>query len=215
MKAIFPPFQTENPRRAFSLVELLTVVAIIGVLVTVATPALSSLRGSGSVNSAVLNISLILEQARSYALANNVYVWVGFRKDTSTNPESLVVAAVSGVTGSATDIQSASTWRPLMKLRRFENMALSTPAGFSGMASSDGDLATGSGSAEFTFGPASSGGGKFDRVIEFGPKGGARVNPATISRWLQLGLVPVKGNAANDAAIQVAGLTGQVRIFRR
>jgi hypothetical protein len=41
------------------------------------------------------------------------------------------------------------------------------------------------------------------------------VNPATISRWLQLGLVPVKGNAANDAAIQVAGLTGQVRIFRR
>ena len=131
------------------------------------------------------------------------------------NPSSLVVTTVSGVTGSAQDIQSGETFRPVMKLQRFENIALKTPTGFADMAPSASDLNSAGVNISFESGSSGSGGGTFDRVIQFGPQGGARIDPASIPRWLQLGLVPTHGNPDNDAAIQVAGLTGQVRTFRR
>ena len=201
--------ETACPPRAFSLVELLTVIAILSVLMTVSAPVLSSFRRSGDVNSAVFNVSLLLEQARSYALANNVHVWVGFRND----GDSFSVASVAGVTGSSDDILSSATFRPLMKPRKFANIKLASTSGFNGIALTAEELGP---STSLTFSQNVAGVPViFDQVIEFGPNGGARLTSAAVPRWIQIGLQPSLGDKQNDAAIQIAGLTGQVRIFRR
>ncbi len=60
----------------------------------------------------------------------------------------------------------------------------------------------------------------FTRVVQFTPDGTARVLPSAANA-LQIILVPVKGDpahgrpdAVNAAAVRVAGLTGQVKIYR-
>ena len=63
-------------KKGFSLVELLVVIAIMMVLMGLAIPAIRGTRGD--VTKAAYTISGVLEQARTYAIANNTYVWVGF-----------------------------------------------------------------------------------------------------------------------------------------
>ena len=86
-----PAFTLAKPREgqgAFTLVELLVVVAIIVVLMLLLTPAFTSLKSAGDVTSAAYTIKGVLEQARTYAMANNTYTWVGFYEEASsaTNP---------------------------------------------------------------------------------------------------------------------------------
>lgn len=62
---------------AFSLVELLTVVAIMGIVMTFVAPAFTSIKTAGDLTSATSGIAGTLERARAYAMANNLYVYVG------------------------------------------------------------------------------------------------------------------------------------------
>jgi prepilin-type N-terminal cleavage/methylation domain-containing protein len=62
----------------FSLVELLSVMAVIALLMAMVAPAFNGIRGGANVNRATFELAGVLEQARSYALAQNTYVWVGF-----------------------------------------------------------------------------------------------------------------------------------------
>src|SRR5258708_18589762 len=68
----------KRSREAFTLVELLVVLAIIAILSALAIPALQGLSGSKQFSSQLNDIAGILEQARSYATAQNTYVWVAF-----------------------------------------------------------------------------------------------------------------------------------------
>jgi len=193
---------------AFSLIELLCVIAVIGILGTIAGPALSSLGSSGNVNKAGLNISLMLEQARTYALANNTRVWVGFHQEDGT----LTVTSVAGTTGASDDIVSANTIRPIMKPRGFEHVSLGTVTGLDGMVAGVPLAPNGS----MTFSQISRGKNEtFEYVIQFEPGGGARLAADTIPRWIQIGLLPDNTGNGNESAIQVAGLSGKVRVFRR
>jgi len=74
------------PRSGFTLIELLTVVAIIAAMMTLAVPAFNSLKGGSDVKTAAYTISGALENARTYALANNTYVWVGFYEEDGSQP---------------------------------------------------------------------------------------------------------------------------------
>jgi len=196
--------------QAFSLIELLSVIAIISLMMTIGASVFGSLRGSGNMNSAVFGISLLLEQARSHAQANNVHVWVGFREDGDT----LMVASVAGVTGSSADIQSSNTLSALMKPKRFEKIEIGSASGFDGMASGAEEIEV-SNDMQFTVGAHGTSGVTYDRVINFAPNGEAKADSQSTSRWIQVSLKPTTANLANDAAIQVSGLTGQVRVFRR
>ena len=73
---------------AFTLIELLVVIAIILALTLLLAPAFTSLKSAGDVTSAAYTIKGVLEQARTYAMANNTYTWVGFYEEatTATNP---------------------------------------------------------------------------------------------------------------------------------
>jgi len=60
------------------LIELLVVMGIIAVLIAISIPALQSLSGASKFSGNIQQISGILEAARSYAMAQNSYVWVAF-----------------------------------------------------------------------------------------------------------------------------------------
>jgi len=192
--------------QAFSLIELLTVIAIVGILITIAAPSFSSLGSNGNVNYALLNISLLLEQSRAHALANNTYVWVGFSEEDKT----LSVTSVVGTTGSSDDI-SSNAFRPLSKTKSFDNITLGPVPGITDIP--EAEQLTPNPETSFT----QSQGGKthsFSRVIEFAPNGGARLRAGSIPRWIQVGILPANAGENKEAAIQVAGLSGQVRVFR-
>jgi prepilin-type N-terminal cleavage/methylation domain-containing protein len=74
----------------FTLIELMVVIGIISLLMVLVVPAVSNLKGSGDLTNAAYTISGALEQARSHALGNNTYVWVGFYEEdvsqSSTSP---------------------------------------------------------------------------------------------------------------------------------
>jgi type II secretory pathway pseudopilin PulG len=76
--------------RAFTLVELLTVVSIMLIMITLVLPSVVNLNAAGNITTAAYQVSDILQSARSYATANNTYVWVGFFEEN---------ASVSGVLG--------------------------------------------------------------------------------------------------------------------
>ena len=81
---------SQRSRAAFTLLELLIVVGIIATLLVLMAPAFTYIKGGTDVTSAAYTIKGVLETARTYAKANNTYVWVGFYEEdvsqASTNP---------------------------------------------------------------------------------------------------------------------------------
>jgi type II secretory pathway pseudopilin PulG len=75
-----------NGAGAFSLVELLVVIASIGILTALIVPATRGLKGTQDLTSAAYAIQGALDQARTYAVANNTYTWVGFFEEDNTKP---------------------------------------------------------------------------------------------------------------------------------
>jgi Tfp pilus assembly protein FimT len=72
---------------AFTLLELLIVVGIIGLLLVLIAPAFTYIKGGTDVTSAAYTIKGALDTARTYAMANNTYTWVGFAEvDSSVDP---------------------------------------------------------------------------------------------------------------------------------
>jgi prepilin-type N-terminal cleavage/methylation domain-containing protein len=102
---------SKRAQDAFSLIELMVVIAIIVLVSALIAPAFRSLKGAGDVTSAAYTIKGVLEQARTYAMANNTYTWIGFYEEdvsqASTNPPTpgvgrlviSIVAAKDGVQG--------------------------------------------------------------------------------------------------------------------
>ena len=137
---------TSRKQSAFTLMELMLVIAIMVIVAAFIAPAFTSIKGAGDVTGAIYNIGGLLEQARSYAMANQTYVWVGFEevdasKDPSVNPQTIgtgriavaVVASRDGTRGY--DITNNSLLNPawtnynngaslvaINKLLRFENL---------------------------------------------------------------------------------------------
>src|SRR5215469_12237995 len=74
--------------RAFTLLELVIVVGIIGLLLVLIAPAFTTIKGGTDVTSAAYTIKGVLDTTRTYAKANNTYTWVGFYEEdvTATSP---------------------------------------------------------------------------------------------------------------------------------
>lgn len=198
--------------KGFTLIELLVVIALMALLVSFSGPLVSSLNSAGSVNRSVREISSYLEQAQAYAQSNNTYVWVGFHE--KPGKPSVTIMAVAGTTGAVTDISGASTRRALKRPQEFENLRIDRVDGLPAMPSAEDVMTSEISTFSHKVGADTV---IFDKVIQFSPQGGVRIKPTAISRWIQIGLQPMNGNTANmdnNAAVQIAGLTGQVRVFR-
>ena len=128
-KALRSEHSTDNPQHccsAFTLVELIIVVGIIGVLLVLIAPAFTTIKGGTDATSAAYMIKGVLDTARTYAKANNTYTWVGFKevdvsRDASISPQVggigrvavAIVASKDGTRGydiTNTNLQSPSGW---------------------------------------------------------------------------------------------------------
>jgi Tfp pilus assembly protein FimT len=165
----FSAFTLPKPRgrfSAFTLVELLVVIAIILALTLLLAPAFTSLKTAGDTTTAAYTIGGLLEQARAYAMANNTFVWVGFKevdasKDPSISPQTIgtgrvavaLIASKDGTRGydvinpawianynSGTNV--VTNLVAINKLQRFENVHLSTTLnGFGHQPPTTGNMA--------------------------------------------------------------------------
>jgi len=68
----------------FTLIELVGVIAIIIALTALLVPAFTSIKGAGDITHAAHTIAGVFEQARTYAMANDTYVWVGIYEENTT-----------------------------------------------------------------------------------------------------------------------------------
>ncbi len=134
----------------FTLMELMMVIGVISLLMVLIVPAVFNLKGAGDLTSAAYTISGALEQARSHALGNNTYVWVGFyEEDVFQSPTSpatpgigrVVISIVASKDGTIIyDPNSLATIDPTRltqvgKLIRIQNAHLTTFADGSGTGS--------------------------------------------------------------------------------
>jgi len=97
--------------------------AIIAILMVLVAPAFTSLKSAGDVTSAAYTIKGVLDTARTYAMANNTYTWVGFYEEDvsqpSTNPPTpgtgrLVMSIVASKDGTTVyDPNSATNPDPI------------------------------------------------------------------------------------------------------
>src|SRR5207248_8595015 len=71
---------------AFTLLELLIVIAIIALLMVLIAPAFTYIKGGTDVTSAAYTIKGVLDTARTYAKANNTYAWIGFYEEDVSQP---------------------------------------------------------------------------------------------------------------------------------
>src|SRR5207248_6792773 len=142
------------------------VIAIIVLVAAFIAPALTSLKSSGDVTSTANGIRGILEEARTYAMANNTFVLVGFKevdisKDPLASPQTagigrIAVAVVASRDGTrGYDVTSSSlpnpAWTnysnggnllPIGKLQHFENVHLATSVnGFGKQPPTSGNMA--------------------------------------------------------------------------
>ena len=80
------PFNGSELQRsnAFTLLELLIVIGIIGLLLVLIAPGFTSIKSGSDFSSAVNGIRDVLENARTYAKANRTYVFVGLAEADSS-----------------------------------------------------------------------------------------------------------------------------------
>lgn len=192
--------------QGFTLLELLVVMAIMGVMIAVLAPAFTSIKGGSDLTNAAYDIAGTLEQARAYAMANNTFVWVGIVEEDVTADASkpqtagigrvamAVVASKDGTRGyDVTSINiispaiSGSNLVSLNKVQHFENAHLVTPTDATPISSTGGmarplaDYILGSSSSNSVTPFSSSiGAGQysFTQVINYDPQGVARIQQA-------------------------------------
>ena len=88
--------QKVRARTAFTLIELLIVTGIIALLMVLVIPAFTNIKSGGDVTRAAYTIKGVLETARTYAKANNTYVWVGFFEEDVSQPSTNPATAGTG-----------------------------------------------------------------------------------------------------------------------
>jgi prepilin-type N-terminal cleavage/methylation domain-containing protein len=240
----FRAFTLAWPRersRAFTLVEMLVVIAIILVLMVLLAPAFTTMKGAGDVTSAAYTIEGVLEQARTYAMANNTYTWVGFAGSLGTTPASVTgvvsVAMIASNDGTQLGANSGTssafvigaglgTAAQIGKLVQLQN----THIGDTGVPTNDGTefesrpfvpsayriSSAGTSAHPFTVQQTT-----FSRWIQFSPRGEALVNGGTtqIARYAEVGILPTHGSTLavtpNIVAVEIGGLEGSMKIYRR
>ena len=83
-------------RCAFTLLELLVVIGIVAILMVLVAPAFTNIKSGNNITTAAYMIKGVLDQARTYAMANNTYTWVGFFEEDVSQPSANPATAGAG-----------------------------------------------------------------------------------------------------------------------
>lgn len=199
-----------DPKKAFSLTELLIVVALIAVLAVLATPAVVSIAQGGAMRKAINSVSDTVELARIEAMATSSWVLVGFADTTAESSSGayqtsvFVMATRDGTTNMASD-NLMTIARPL----RLDHVKLLSESSRWG---TNAALVKGS---PFSFQATLAGKPVqvTDHILAFSPRGEAVVNPSMLRSWFEIPLREVHGTREFEertASVRVSGMSGQV-----
>lgn len=205
-----------SSRRGFTLVETLAVIVVFALLLTLTVPAVTGMKRGQDLGHQVGALSSFIEQARVTAVGRNTFVWVGFHEKIESGAPVIIVSAVAGTSGQASDLAN-SKFLPVMKPLYLRNAMLDAKAyedlpGFSVVNNHDVSLS----SLSFRQSAGAATNVPFSSVIVFNPAGGARISQTTLSRRIGIGLAagPVR-TATGVAALQISGLNGNVSIYQK
>lgn len=195
---------------AFSLLELLIVVAAVSIMMTLTTVAVSSVTAAGAITKSVSDLASLIEQARSVAMAKNTYTWLGLAPATETGTDGVTAVVLWSPDGTG----AAAAAIPLAKKTLLNQVQLNSdvpsfdessrptatqilrPEGGWLIFSPTGDVQATNATASLEALPSFAAG-------------------AAISRWIEIGLSSVHSQKDNEAALQVSGLSGKMMIYRR
>ena len=231
-----PTSARSRRHHGFTLVEMLVVMGIVLMLMVLLAPAFTKLKSAGDVTSAAYTIKGMLDQARTYAMSNNTYTYVGFAGSIGTTAASVtgqvMLAAFVSTDGTQSGLSSGN-YRQFGKLMKLDN----THIGDTGVPTPDGTEFESRATVDPSHRISSAGAGAytitaqqttFKRWIQFSPRGEAVVNGnASITQYAEVGIQPTHGTAlavsqdangkwiGNIVAVQISGFSGNVRIYRR
>jgi prepilin-type N-terminal cleavage/methylation domain-containing protein len=218
----------------FSLIELLCVVAIISVLTSLVTFSVLGTKSSRDLANAAYNIQGMIEQARTYAMAENTYTWIGFFEENPATPGTagtgqIVVSIVASANGmnlatsaNAPQLPSANLTQ-VMKLSKIPNvdltqvptasltrpaLASATPTDTYQLGSADFPNPTSTPwSFVFPLGASTSTAQyKFTQIIQFNPQGDATRISDNPTTLIEIGLQPAHGNTTSTGNVNFAVL---------
>jgi prepilin-type N-terminal cleavage/methylation domain-containing protein len=116
--------------RGFTLVELLIVIAILGILMAVVAPSLPSLLGAKAIGKAANEVAAVLERARAEAMSRRTYIYVGFLNSTNAAGNSeLRIGAAASLDGTSSTTATATNLRALTRVNPMENMQMTDLGG--------------------------------------------------------------------------------------
>jgi prepilin-type N-terminal cleavage/methylation domain-containing protein len=228
----YPPQTSPRQHRrlsAFSLIEMLAVMAIIVALSAVSVPAIQSVKGGSTVNKAVADLTSTLELARTHAMANRTYVRVLLAEAPAAGSQllpQLIALPIYSANGSASgDMTQPNEWPALSKplvmddLKVFDSMQSSSPVNTASDVTPMGSNLQGTFMA-----PISRQVGNrtltFKGVIQFSPTGEARVSFDEPARHIKIAVdQPMAGNTVegrkkNPFILRLSGMNGSIRILR-
>ena len=205
---------------AFSLIELLIVIAIIALLAAFAMPAFNAIGQARGVSEAAYQIAAAVELARSEAISRRTFVWMGMQPQTNSGNLDLRLGLVYSKDG--TSNTNASNMQPIGRALLIQRVGLTNVAGLTVGTNlgAPAELCSYSGGATFQIGQVNFSGG---RTITFTPLGEVTTNatPSSTSGFdprLAIGLQQVHGTtpvANNDIAVVVDGSVGLPTIYRK
>ncbi len=234
---ISPAVRRQPALRAFTLVELLTVMAIILLITGLMVPAVKTLNGAGLVNKAVADLARTLEYARTYAMANRTCVRVLMGQLPAGNGRSvpattaLTIYSADGtyLTDTTTTLaqadqaamQNSATWPALGTLVVLDNeLPFNTLQG--SLPDTSADVTPAANTAMLPVKRALSGRGTmtFTQAIQFTATGEARVVFDTPAHYIKVAMdQPLPGNAAIEIKkdpfiLRLSGINGSIDILR-
>ena len=208
---------------AFTLLELLVVMAIIAILMVLIAPAFTSIKTGNDVTTAANTIKGVLDTARTYANANNTYVWVGFFEENVASTTAgtagvgrlvmSIVASQDGTNVGTTNPIDPTKLIQVGKLTKIDNVHLATftdgsgtgstfdtrpPVTFNGMQYSIANMANSTTPFQYPVGnPAPAAQYTFVKAVQFGSNGVAQIDNNTVSAQTvaEIGVEPTHGNA--------------------
>jgi prepilin-type N-terminal cleavage/methylation domain-containing protein len=227
---------TQAARAGFSLVELLVVITVMSLLTAMSLPVMSSIKDSQNVTLGTASVSSALQRARTYAMAHDTYVWVGFYEEAAntTKPTNVVVGMAASVDGTQiypNTVSSGTLSNPqvvqIEKLMKVENVHctdLGVPTGTGSALASRPNGAYASATspgvilAQEQFGIDSDDstqaghllvldGYTFYKTIRFSPSGEAAINDSSSLRRIgEIDLRPTHGTQINLSTPNVASI---------